>query len=474
MKLNLKIVVLTFLVVLFNFKSFAQDSHHTDSVLLAPKPKEKTTNAEISKYLNKGLNFYLDKNKKASVRIMFFNQMWARNVWNNPGTRGAGGEEIKMDQDLIIRRFRWLNIVDLEGKAQIFSMFGKDQQAYAAANANEPVSSIDPPLKMHDLWFQAMVIPNRAMYIGAGLHNLEGISRMSSASESQNFMLDAPLVAYANANALDNQTRQFGIYTRGYAGKLDYRFSVNKPFIVNRPNQLLVEEARYYPNQNLSYKGYVAFNFKEKESDRALPFYKMTHFGTKKVFNIGAGFYYQEGACASLKPNGDTVRHANFHWAIDLFWEKKLKDSSAFTLYSAFYNYNYGPNFWRVGSLINVNSNTSFATQKIEQGGGSRQIVWGTGRALYTQVGYVFPYKLFKESGQLMPYLTATIKDYEAVAERSFQYDIGTTFFFWGYNLRLSGQYSVWPIYYGEVGRNGDAKVEKFGKIAIVGLQFVI
>jgi hypothetical protein len=98
----------------------------------------------------------------------------------------------------------------------------------------------------------------------------------------------------------------------------------------------------------------------------------------------------------------------------------------------------YGPNYIRNIGILNEHTtppslNASWA------GGGNAQPTIGTGTIGYLQAGYVLP-KL-KNGTSFMPYLTATYKDFEKLADPSFQYGLGMNYFVTGHNAKITLEY---------------------------------
>ena len=116
--------------------------------------------------------------------------------------------------------------------------------------------------------------------------------------------MDAPIFNWFNIEATDQFARQFGIYAKGQLGKLDYRFSVNKPFVNGiAPSALAAaalgkEVAVNTPSEKTAIQGYANYMIWDKEAN-VLPFFVGSYLGSKKVLNIGAGFYSHPEAMAS-------------------------------------------------------------------------------------------------------------------------------------------------------------------------------
>ena len=92
----------------------------------------------------------------------------------------------------------------------------------------------------------------------------------------------------------------------------------------------------------------MEYQFLDSESN-LLPFKVGTYLGTKRVFNIGAGFYSQpEGTRSSV--NGTVTKHNVNLMSVDAFLDMpigKKEKNTAITVYSGFFKYNFGPNYLR-------------------------------------------------------------------------------------------------------------------------------
>ena len=99
---------------------------------------------------------------------------------------------------------------------------------------------------------------------------------------------------------------------------------------------------------------YVEYQFLDNESN-LLPFKVGTYLGTKRVFNIGVGFYSQsKGTKSSV--NGKLESHNVNLLSVDAFLDMPFGDktkNSAVTAYAGYFNYNFGPNYIRNIGIMN-------------------------------------------------------------------------------------------------------------------------
>src|ERR1043166_8050267 len=81
-----------------------------------------------------------------------------------------------------------------------------------------------------------------------------------------------------------------------------------------------------------------------------------SYLGKKRVFNIGAGFNYQEKAMFNLADNKkDTVYNPILLIAIDVFYDAPInrEKGTAVNFYGGYFNYNFGPGYIRNIASIN-------------------------------------------------------------------------------------------------------------------------
>jgi hypothetical protein len=298
-----------------------------------------------------------------------------------------------------------------------------------------------------------------------------------SSNSTLNFMtMDAPIFNWFNIEMTDQFARQFGIYAKGQVGKLDYRFSVNKPFVAGSAVSAIRNGAAAISGKEVAVnvwsekpavQGYVNYMFWDKESN-VLPFFVGSYLGTKKIFNIGAGFYsHGEVTATKVGSGSDSLRlHNQTVLGADVFIDMPLDKAkgTAVNFLLTYYNMDFGPRYIRNIGILNehttaqtatVNANTSWA------GGGNAQPTIGTGSIIYAQAGYLLP-KL-KNGHQVMPYATVTNKNFDRIGKASTQVGVGINWFINGHNAKITAEYANRPVYKADatsasgVVRNGSA-----------------
>lgn len=404
------------------------------------------------------------------IRFLIWNQMWVRTTENNPGTLAVDGRLQNNSTDIGIRRARFLAYAQISPRFLILTHFGINNQTFTTggvpgggATGNpgsipvlvDPMtgtgtangmSAKKPQIFFHDIWTEFKVIEE--LHIGTGLHYWNGISRMSSQSTLSFLTVDAPIFNWPLIELTDQFARQFGVYAKGQISKWDYRISLNKPFSVGTGGTFDMERDRSVAanivNDNWASQGYIAYQFLETENNK-LPFFVGSYLGTKRVFNIGAGWHHHPNATSYINNIGAVNYHDISLFGLDAFLDIPINPASgtALTSYSVFYNYNFGPNYIRNIGIMNV----GFGPGTSQNGPGNAQPTIGTGNIYYNQSGFLLPKSILGDRGRLQPFGAFTIKDFEYFDQSSFQYDLGINYFLNGHQAKITLQYSTRPIF---------------------------
>jgi hypothetical protein len=421
-----------------------------------------------------GLKIKLDSTGKKYVRFIMWNQIWMRSIHHNPGTQ-VNGENVDRTWDVGARRLRFLAYAQVSQRYLILTHFGINNQSFATGGGSGTGGTgpygagKKPQLFFHDAYNEFTIVPENdyntghknkvSVAIGAGLHYWWGLSRMTSASTLNFLAIDAPIVNWPLVEFSDQFVRQFGLYAKGRAGKLNYSMHINKPFATNQTPP--IPDAIKGPiavdnngNASPAFGGYFDYQFFEQESN-GLPFRVGTYVGTKKVFNIGAGFYHTKDGTKSR----DLISPEKFNkhditlLGLDVFADIPIgnkKRNMAVTAYSVFYNYNFGPNYIRTVGLMNPASgfdpNLPPSERTLNGPGNNREFI-GTGNILYTQAGLLLP-KGNKGKMRIQPFAAHTYKKLEALDDNGHYFDVGANFFIDGHHAKITPQYSTRPLYF--------------------------
>ena len=387
-------------------------------------------------------------------------QIWMRSIDNNPGTSVNG---VPQDQtyDAGIRRMRLTIQSQLTPFYSVFLQMGINNQSFISGGGTGTGNNgagKKAPFFFHDAYNEFAIIPRNDfqtgkpnknnIYFGAGLHSWNGVSRLTNASTTKMLAGDIPVFNFPAIEIADQFSRQLGIFVHGEFDRLNYRLSVNKPFATNlKP---VIGGAAVDNNQSgkLSYSGYAFYQFFNKETT-VTSFLPGNNLGAKKVFNLGAGFYSTKDATQSQPSENVFESHDVNVFGADVYSELPLGDKRkemGVTLYSVFYNYNYGPNYLRVSGLLNPGTpDPQFTGQKALEGAGNNRILMGTGNIWFSQVGFVFP--KFSKILKVQPFFNYALKDMKALNQSGSYYDVGANFYLYGQNARIVVQYSSRPLY---------------------------
>lgn len=411
-----------------------------------------------------GLKLNLNPEGDKYVRFILWNQIWLRNTEMNPGTM-VSDEATKNSWNIGNRRLRALAYAQITKRYMVLMHFGINNQTFINGGAPGTTGTggygngKKPQMFFHDAWNEyAVILPGEAgkfsLSLGAGLHYYMGLSRMTMASTLNFLTVDSPIFTWPLIDNSDQFARQMGMFAKGKYGKFEYRFSLNKPFATNlAPVDVTNPAARVAVDNNgnpkFSKAGYVEYQFLDSESN-LLPFKVGSYLGTKRVFNLGAGFYHQkDGTRTSV--NSQIEKHDIALYAIDAFADLPLgnaKNKMALSAYTGFYNYNFGPNYLRNLGIMNVGSNDpNFIGDKAIAGAGNLQPTIGSGNIYYVQAGLLLPSNADKPKIRIQPFAAYTNKNFKALENSSSQFDVGANWFIDGHHAKLTTQYSTRPTY---------------------------
>lgn len=425
-----------------------------------------------SEAYGQGLKAYLSKDSSKYIRFIVWNQIWARSMENNPVT-AINGEARNSTWDIGARRLRFLAYAQITPRYLILTHIGINNQTFATGGASGSSGTgpygagKKPGIFFHDVWNEYAVVPaidpvtkksnKYNISVGGGLHYWWGISRMSSASTLNFLTIDAPIVNWPLVEFSDQFVRQFGVYAKGKLGKLNYSVSINKPFATNQtPTFDALKSERQAVDNNgdarAAVQGYFDYQFLDQESN-LLPFRVGTYVGTKKVFNLGAGFYHSKKGTKSVDASSNVLNHDITLLGIDAFADLPIgpkKKNMALTAYSVFYDYNFGPNYIRTIGIMNPSSgfDPNFpAAQRSLNGPGIGRFFVGTGQIWYTQMGWLLP-KGEKTKTRFQPFGAYTYKKFDYLDQAGNYFDVGANIFLDGHHAKITGQYSTRPLYF--------------------------
>jgi hypothetical protein len=361
-----------------------------------------------------GLKFKFNKDGSKYLRIISWAQVQAD--YNTDQTFDANGNE-NSNLNFNLRRARILMFAQINKDFLILTHFGLNN---LTSNTLSPVGKAEgSQLFFHDVWLQYSLMKDHT--IGVGLHYFNGISRGNNQGTLNMLTLDNHRQSWSTLGLSDQFARHLGVFAKGKYGKLQYRVAMNDASVASLDNRTTVAggDAVYNGRATLGSKaagktfaGYFDYHFLDEESN-FLPYKVGTYLGSKKVFNVGAGFF--------LHPNGAVMNTGNniegedvSIFAIDAFYDAPIGNrGNAITAYAVYQNSNYGKNY-----LFSA---------------------YGTGNMMYAHVGYLIKGDQLKTRFQ--PYASYGTHSYDAVNEARNTLGVGINAFMSGHHSKLTLEY---------------------------------
>ncbi len=422
--------------------------------------------AQNSENYGSGLKLTLNEKGDKYIRFALWDQIWARSIDNNPGT-SVNGAPSNNTMDIGARRIRLLAYAQISPRYLILFHMGVNNQVFDGGGGSGSTGTggygagKKPQMFFHEAYSEYAVIPSInpvnskankfTMYFGGGLHYFNGVSRMSSASTMNFLMVDAPVYNWPNIENGDQFGMQYGLYVKGLVNKFHYQFSVDKPFATNLAYK---DSANIAVDNNKdaagALSGYVDYQFLDQEAN-VLAYRVGSYVGSKKVFNIGGGFYHEARGTLSSSTTGVAQAHSINQFAADVFLDMPFGNKTknmAVTAYGVYYNFDFGPNYIRYSGTMNtgaVNPLTP-ATDKVLEGPGNSRVLLGTGSIAYVQAGLLLP-KFKSNKVRLQPIAAYAYKNFEALKAAGSYWDAGMNFYLDAHNAKITAQYSSRPLY---------------------------
>ena len=371
-------------------------------------------NAQGSPDYTGGLKIKFNEDGSKYLRIISWAQVQAN--YNTDQTFDGNGNE-NSNLSFNLRRARVLMFAQINKDFLIVTHFGLN--SLTSANLSPTGKGDASQLFFHDVWAQYSLGKDHA--IGAGLHYFNGISRLNNQSTLNMLTLDNHRQSWSTLGLSDQFARHIGVFAKGQFGKLQYRVAINDASVASLDTRTPVAGGSAVYNgtaalgtktSGRTFAGYFDYHFLDKESN-FLPYKVGTYLGTKKVFNVGAGFFlHPNGAVidTGLNVEGEDVSI----FAIDAFYDAPIGDNgNAITAYAVYQNNNYGKNY-----LFSA---------------------YGTGNMMYAHVGYVLKGDPLKTRYQ--PYISYGTHSYDAVSNDRNTLGLGINAFMSGHNSKLTLEY---------------------------------
>lgn len=379
---------------------------------------------------------------KPTIKWNLQGQIWMRYADLNDGSL-VNGEATSSHGDVSIRRLRIPISSQVTPKIFLYSIIGGN---------NYNIKNKELKIGILDLYVEYSF--SKYLEVGLGKSGWQGLNRWNIRSSSTLMGLDSPLFTLNTVEKNDDLGRQYGVWFKGQAGRFDYRLVFNNPEIVTNVPSGKVDFANNRPRIKTS--TYVKYQFFDYESNKSA-YQTGTYMQNKKVFNIGAGFQYQEKAMS----NGDaqdsvTEFYDMSHWAVDSFLNLPLANKDAITAYLGYYYYGFGQDYIR---NVGANNITSGGGNDFNGAGVAFPMI-GTGPSIYMQFGYAF--EMAKVLGQEMiiqPNISIQHSDWDALEQNMTVYDFTVNFMINGkHSNKISLGYQYRPIYDATTLKQKDAK----------------
>ncbi|WP_248722237.1 porin [Seonamhaeicola sp. ML3] len=372
-----------------------------------------------------------ENNQKPKINWNIRAQIWMRYSDLNDGSF-IQGEPTSEFFDISIRRLRIPVYSQVTPKIFFYSVFGGN---------NFNFKKKDAQLEILDLYAEYTF--DKSFEIGVGKSGWQGLSRWNIRSNKTLMGLDSPLFALNSVEKNDDIGRLFGAWIKGQAGKFDYRLAFNRPFFVTVIPDGEVNFANNKPRVKTS--SYVKYQFFEHESNKSA--YQVgTYLQNKKVFNIGAGFQYQQDAMSDGDAMLETTTFYDMkHFAADSFLNLPLTNGDAITAYLGFYDYDFGKDYIR-----NVGANNPTSGGGIDfNGPGVAFPMIGTGTTWYGQFGYAFrETKFLNQNVVIQPNICVQYSDWDKLNDTMTVYDFTVNFLVNGsQSNKISLGYQHRPIF---------------------------
>ncbi|WP_345952384.1 hypothetical protein [Mucilaginibacter sp. PAMB04168] len=383
---------------------------------------------------------WLNEDGSNYFKVTLISQVWVRNTDMNPGTT-INGYPKSSYTDIGVRRARLQAYGQIADRVFIYSQIGMNNFNF--------LSDRKAGFFIHDITGEYEIVRKR-LSLGAGLTAWNGLSRYAAPSVGSILGLDAPLFEQTTNDVTDQFLRKLSIYAKGKLGKLDYRLVMSSPMAVQKSsnyNAALTDYSTYSAMPaKMQWQGYFQWQFLDEEANTT-PYATGTYLGTKRVFNVGAGFQYQPDAMwrkgVSLT---DTITSPMRHFAVDAYYDAPLNTATgtAISAYAAYMNLQHGPGYIRNQSTMNPANGSTMPT--VINGSGNGYPSFGSGSLLYAQVGYKFKNNLIG-STTVLPYASLQYAKYDRLAGKMNYWEAGASWLLKGHTSKLTFAYQNRPIF---------------------------
>lgn len=368
-------------------------------------------NAQGSPDYKGGIKVKLDEDGKKYLRVISWAQIQAgidlnRTVEQSP-------------IDFNLRRARVLMFSQITDKFLILTHFGLN--SLNKNNMGPLGKDASAQLFFHDVWAQYNLNKNHT--IGAGLHYFNGISRLNNQSTLNIMTLDNNRQSWATIGLSDQFARHLGVFGKGNFGRLQYRVSINDATVngLDTRDADSTFQGTVYAGARLqdpiksskTYSGYFDYNLLDEESN-FLPYKIGSYLGSKRILNVGAGFFLHPDGAVKVTPTGNEGQMVSV-FAADIFYDAPLgSNGGAITAYATYQKNDYGEDY-----LFSA---------------------YGSGSMIYGHAGYVIPGN--KDKIRFQPYASYSINEYDATTDGYNRLGMGLNTYFSGHNSKLTIEYA--------------------------------
>jgi hypothetical protein len=415
------------------------------------------------------LRLNLNEDGSHYLKWTFLNQVWVRYNDSNPGTT-VMGEPAEQTFDIGLRRTRLQFYGQLSDHMFFYTQFGQNNFNFLSQNqGNRKLQAFfHDALGEYKVWKD-----NDRLKFGAGLTIANGLSRFSQPSIGTIMTMDVPVFAQATVDQTDEFSRKLSIYARGQLGKLDYRIIFSDPFPITTTGQTPppVGPAATFTQRGHTkqFHGLFIINIFDKEPNTT-PYMTGTYLGKRKLFNVEAGFITQKDAMWTSEDGGvTTALHPMNLWSAALYYDAPLNTEkrTALSAYLGYFSLDYGPNYLRYNGIMNPANGIVDGPYPGSQGNAFP--MFGTGKVIYTQLGYLFKQDLLGEAGTIMPYASLMSANYDRLSDVMNVTSVGINWLLNGHTSKVSIDYQNRPVFE----QQGNALVKTTTKGQLV-LQYQI
>jgi hypothetical protein len=356
--------------------------------------------------------------------------------------------------DIGLRRTRFQAFGQITDKVFVYFQFGMNNfNSQFNTGNNRKLHAF-----FHDALGEYKISKGNQLKVGGGLTIANGLSRFSQPSVSSIMTMDVPVFAQTTVDQTDEFSRKLSVYARGQVGKFDYRFILSDPFPIASSGttqsglQSYSQFSQY--GHTLQPQAYLMYQFFEHEN-HTTPYMTGTYLGKKKIFNIAVGGIFQKDAMWRYNaPNPvDTVYEDLKLFAVESFLDMPVgSKQQAISAYAGFFNTDYGKDYLRFNGLMNPANGSSLngANGIVGHGPtfGNAHPMFGTGKVIYSQVGYLLPENFLKCKSRFMPYASFTHAKYDRLqGETTEIYNAGINCLINGHKSKLTLDWQNRPTY---------------------------